>query len=303
MGHPHFGAGVLFLLDGLYIFMLDYQLWKLHQTLNETNSFISQVNGFLIAQTRRRFFWEDETGKTIDLPGDEGAREVRPATAKKGLTRAEAEAQLPKLEYLYKRNDGQPGAAWFIEDEKKRNPAPGFNAEKAGIRQCLVSSYKDEEKLQKRRGDEIRFPAGVIVNKLSHRVFNYDQIQDKITELVNKGELECCDALDIRIALKDKLHQLGVQVIDMLTYPLKMPGGVQIEKDDVSVTFERFYRRDMDEFRAEKRKEDCGDCGGFRSSARWGPKPAPKAPTTPSRGRPLPPRGTSRFGGRPPFRR
>jgi hypothetical protein len=273
--------------------LVDYQLWRLHKTLSEANDIIANVNRHLVAQQRKRFFWEEDKG-VIEIPGDEEEGKVYPTDTsttptQKKLSKAEAMAQLPKLGYLYKRSDGQPGAQWYIDEEKKKNTDPKFNAEKAGIRQCLVVAFKEEEKKQR---DGIRFPPGVIVNKINHRVFNYDQIQDKITELVNKEELDCCDALNIRIALKDKLHELGRHVIDMLNFPLKMPGNVQIDKNEVEDTFERFYRRDMGELQGERRKQDCGDCGGFRSSSRW-QQPQQQRPQ-----RSLPPRGTSRMGGR-----
>jgi len=253
--------------------LIDYRLWHLHKNLSEANDIIAQVNQFLL--------------KEEDSPGLLPSGTTDNSDKGKTLSKDEAIAHLPKLDYLHRRNDGQPGAQWFIDEERRINKTPGFNAEKAGIRRCLVVAYKEEEKKQR---EGIKFPPGVIVNKINHRVFNYDQIQDKITELVNNGTLECCDALDIRIALKDKLHQMGKDIIDMLTFPLQLPGKATVEKGAVLSTFERFYRRDMDELRTERTKENCGDCGGFRSSSRW---------SSPPRSTPPPRKGGGGFGGGP----
>jgi hypothetical protein len=202
--------------------MLDYQSWELHNLINEANEIID-------------FYNED--------------------------LKAEVQSQLPHLEYLYKRN-GEAGAAWFIEEERQRNSDPKFNSEKAGIRRCLLVSYKEESKRQ-----GINNPASVVVNKLMHRVFNYDDIQDKITELLNQGKLDCCEAVDIRLALKDKLFEMVKKAVLMLDFPLKMFDGVNLGKEDIVAAHMRAYRRDIDYLQAERRQSGCGSCGGARAGA------------------------------------
>lgn len=252
--------------------MVDFQIWYLHRILSEANGIIAQANRFIRGN---RFLREDkEDAAVLELPHEEKPRKIMPSThdttrqpeSPTKKSKGQVMASLPELGYLYKRDDGQPGAKWFIEEEKKQNSDPHFNAEKAGIRRCLIVAFKDEQSKQR---DGIRFPPGVLVNKINHRVFNYDTIQDKITELVNKKELDCCDAVDIRLALKDKLFKLGEGILSLLTFPLKLPGDIQVDKEDLRETLQRFYRRDIGELQAERKKQNCGDCGGFRASMRW----------------------------------
>lgn len=249
--------------------MMNFQTWYLHRILTEANNVIAQVNQFLY---EKRFFKEEE-GPTLEIPGRQSSRKILPSiepeTSGKKSKKQVMEI-LPNLEYLYKRNDGQPGAKWFIEEERRKNADPKFNAEKAGLRRCLVVAFKEEEKKQR---DGIRFPPGVLVNKINHRIFNYDVIQDKITELIEKEELDCCDAVDIRLALKDKLFKLGESILNILDFPLKLSDNVTVSKEELKRTLNKFYRRDIDELHTERNKQNCGDCGGFRSSMRWN-KPA-----------------------------
>ena len=181
------------------------------------------------------------------------------------MSKEEALARLPKLTYLHKLPDGRPGAAWYIDQEKSRNKDPKFNAEKAGLRQCLMAAFKEESKIQL---DGIKSPPGVLVNKIYHFVFNYDLIQDEITKLVSQGKLDCCDAVEVRMSLKEKLFPLCQHVIDTLSFPMKLPGNTTVEKEDVVATLKRFYKRDQDELIADRIKQGCGDCGGARSSGK-----------------------------------
>ncbi len=244
--------------------MLDFQLWRLHETLNEANAIIHDVNCLLVAQKRRKWFWEDDRSSTPTVTKPD-TQQRQQAPEPKKLSVDEARSKLPELGYLLKRKDGQPGAQSFIDIEKTRIKDTA-GAEKAGIRACLIRAFKDEQAVQR---DGIRFPPGVIVNKINHRVFNYDEIQDKITELVDKNELDCCDAIKLRMRLKDKMHQLGLEVLDMIKFPLKVGGGVEVDGPDTYSTLDRFYRRDIGELRTQQGISGCGDCGGGRSSARW----------------------------------
>lgn len=235
----------------------NYKIWCLQNAINETNLIIDDFNRFLVAQYRRRLFWEGNVSVTV-APHLKKNLQNSP----KKLQKSEAEIKLPKLGYLHRRRDGQPGAQWFIDEEKK-NQTP--NPEKVGIQKCILKAYKDEASVQR---EGIRFAPGVIANKINHRVLNYDQIQDKITAMINNGDLDCCDALNIRIALQDKKFTMGRAVIEMLDFPLRLHDGKTLSHSEVYSTYERFYRRDIDKLLGERRQENCGDCGGERSSVR-----------------------------------
>lgn len=241
--------------------MINFQTWYFHRIVNEVNVIIDQVNRFI----------KEETDPTGDLNTS---------------NKAKVTASLPQLGY----RGGPDGVLPYFEIEKNKSEA---------IRQCIIDAFKKERELQRKRGDDIRFPPGVVVNKINHRIFNYDIIQDKITEFVNSGTLDCCDAVDIRLALKDKLFQLGKNIIHTIRFPLEL-GDKVLEKREIEQTLLRFYKRDIDELQEERNKNDCGNCGGGRSSEKWG-KPQQRQsrpqqqPQAVGGNRPLPPRGTRKL--------
>lgn len=176
--------------------------------------------------------------------------------AQRHMTVPEALGAIPKLEY--------EGVKPFIDEARAKNPKG--NPEKEGIRNCLVFFYKKEKKLQERYGGIVS-PAGVIIKKITHSIFNYDQIQGSIETLLNAGRLHCCDALIIRMRLKEQVFKSVEGVINNIT-ELKLGEGVNVSQKDLHHANFMDYEKNMKRIREERRKADCGDCGGQRSSQR-----------------------------------
>jgi hypothetical protein len=215
--------------------LADFKLWRIYTPLREANAIIGELNKII----------KEEDGKKFSA--------------------LEALSMVPKIEYLGNYR-GKNGAKKFIEE--------AGGDERSGITNCLKTAFLEEEDVQARFGG-IKFPPGVIVNKIEHRIFNYDTVQDTVSKMVEDGRLDCCTAIIVRMKLKEKLHRMSEGIIRMLKYPFKLTETQIITNPNALLqTNTRFLERDINKLQEEKTKAGCGNCGGGRSSARWKPTPA-----------------------------
>jgi len=222
----------------------EYKIWALHQAIKGFNHIINKIN------------------ESIILEADITALRSR----------------IPNLKYLETGNKDNPGAMDCIKMMKQKHAeeenVDTNQLEKQALRDCLITAYNNEKnRLQSLRGEKIKDPPGIFVNQISHRVFNYDEVQDAITACIQDGILTCCDAVDVRKSLMDALKKLQIKTVETIfnreSNVLDL-GPTKISKNMILSKIESIYSDKMNYLNGLSRDKEsgCGDCGGRKPSGR-----------------------------------